>query len=298
MDRLTYFLRRTTRQLRGASALSTLSLLTCSVSMTIFAVYALLFGNVRDLTQAWNRRIEVHAFLVDRLGHPEVQELTHRVEALPGVREVRYISKDEALRDVRRTLGDSADFLEGLDSNPFPASLEISLEPRYRHPDHIREIAENVRSLPGVEDVEYGEAWVRKFASILSIVRVGGYLLGFALFVGVVFIVSNTIRLSFLARQEEVNVMRLVGATNTFIKVPFYIEGILMGAASGVLGLALAYAFYLAVSQRIDVSLFLLLGGERFHFFSTAESLGLIALASALGLLGSVFSLTRALRQT
>lgn len=296
MDRLLYFLGRTWRQLRSATALNLLSLLTFAISMTILSVYALLFSNLSELTQVWNRRIQIHAYLKDGLKVDDADATRRALLSIPGVREATFISKDEAIREVRSNLGDSASFLEGIESNPFPASFQISLEPRFRHPDRIREIVDRIRRMDGVEDVEYGESWVRKFSSILSILRVGGYLLGVALFIAVVFIVSNTIRLSFLSRMDEISVMKLVGATPTFIKIPFYLEGALLGLAGGLLGLLFAYAFYAATSAKIDVSLFLLLGGERFTFFTPMGLLSILLLSSGLGLLGSALSLARALR--
>lgn len=296
MDRFVYFLQRTGQNLRSALVLNVLSLLTFAISMTIFIVYGLIFRNVTELTQVWNRRIQIHAYLKDGLKDAHIHNLRQAVSAVPGVKTLTYLSKEDAIREVRKSLGDSSSFLEGITANPFPASLQIDLEPRYRHPERIRDVVDELKKLEGIEDIDYGEAWVRKFSSILSLVRVGGYFLGLALFIGVVFIISNTIRLSFFARKEEIDVMKLVGATPTFVKMPFYFEGILLGGAGGLLGLAFSYLFYAVTSRRIDVSLFLLLGGERFSFFSGMESIALVALAAALGWAGSALSLARAVR--
>jgi cell division transport system permease protein len=159
----------------------------------------------------------------------------------------------------------------------------------------IDTLAANLESLPQIEEVEYGQRWVGRFAQIISLFRLAGYAMGALFFMATIFIVANTIRLVIYSRREEVEIMRLVGATDNFIKIPFYFEGIIQGALGAVIGLAMLYIAFMFVSANVDKGFFP--GLFRFHFLPPTILLAILVVSMVVGWLGCFISLKQYLKQ-
>ena len=159
----------------------------------------------------------------------------------------------------------------------------------------IDSLASRVEAQPQVEEVEYGQRWVGRFAQIISLFRLTGYAMGALFFMATIFIVANTIRLVLYSRREEVEIMRLVGATDSFIKIPFYFEGLIQGALGAIAGLAMLYIAFMFVSSNVEKGFFP--GLFRFHFLSPTLLLAILLVSMLVGWLGCLISLKQFMKQ-
>lgn len=234
------------------------------------------------------------AYLKPGINHTDLTNLKLKIQSLDGVRQLRFISRQEALNRLKTQMEHQSSLFENLTENPLPDSFEIRMTASTTSWQKIESIAEQIESLTLVEEVEYGRRWVGRFVRFISLFRLVGYAMGTLFFMATVFIVANTIRLVIYSRREEVEIMRLVGATDGFIKIPFYIEGLIQGALGGVIGLVTLYICFIFISSNVDQGF--LPGLFRFQFLSPAI-IGAILLDSILvGWLGCYISLNQFLK--
>jgi len=186
--------------------------------------------------------------------------------------------------------------LKGLPRNPLPASLEIRLKPEYRNSFGVSGLVEKLRGAKEIADLQYGSEWVERFSAFMVLFQVLGLGLGGLLLLTAIFVISNTIRLNIFARREEIEIMRLVGATGIFIRAPFYIEGILQGLLGACLALAILLVFFQLFLTKVYEPLTYLLGNFPLQFLTSRQAAELALGGLALGLLGTQVSVGRYLR--
>ena len=194
---------------------------------------------------------------------------------------------------LKKHFGDQDQVLEGFTADILPASFEIQLQGAYRNSGEIRQVVLRLKNTDGISDVQYGQQWIDRFSAFMGIYRFSTLLLGLLLSVAIAFIVSNAIRLSIYSRREELEIMKLVGATPGFIKIPFYIEGGLQGIIGSSMSLILLmvlYVFFLSeLSHRVRFyGLFV-----DIHFLTPTAILSIIIGGGLLGFLGSLLSLAQ-----
>jgi cell division transport system permease protein len=156
---------------------------------------------------------------------------------------------------LKKQMKHQSSLLSDLKENPLPDAFEIRMIAASQNREKIETLADRIESLPSVEAVEYGQGWLDRFANIFNLFRLAGYAMGGLFFMASVFIVANTTRLVLYSRREEVEIMRLVGAEDGFIKAPFYIEGLIQGAVGGLIGLILLYVTFLFISSNVEQDL-------------------------------------------
>lgn len=278
-----YALREAMLAFRRAPLLSALGIATVAFSLFSLGLFGLVALNIRDALGRVEERVEVRAFMRDSVSYDEVARVSSAVRAYPEVAAVNVVSSDEALRRARRELGE---FRDVFDAAVLPASVELRLRPGHRDEADVRAVAERVRRLPGVDDVRYGEEWVQKLAAIRAVATAAGVALGSAFAVAALIIIGATIRIAVLARSREIQLMRLVGATDSFVRLPFLIEGALGGLLGGGLALVLTYVACEVVRRYVIEVAFLP---------PFAAVLGVFG-GGVLGLLGSAASVGRHLR--
>lgn len=250
MWRQTAFIFRLAGQdLRGNAAIHAVAAAIISAAFLAVGVFLLIAVNLRALAAHWEKTIQVCIYLQDEATSAQKDQLLTRVRALPGVTGVSYLSREQALAEFKAALGRDQDLLTGLDENPLPASLIVSLSSPARHAEKVAAMAREVSAWPGVEEVDYGGSWLNNFSRAIQMVEAGVLVLGVLLLVAVVFIISNTIRLAMYSRQEEIGIMKLVGAGNLLIRLPFLLEGMVQGlTAAGLGALSLWLLFWLGLS--------------------------------------------------
>jgi cell division transport system permease protein len=280
------------RGLVASPVTSAVAVATIGVCLVLVGAFALLAWNMEELLRGVGDELRVTAFLEEGLAPARQQELAVAARAAPGVAEVRLVSKEEALERFRTGVGRGGAFLEGLEANPLPASLEITLEPASRSAEGMRLVVAALAGAPGIDDLASGQEWVEGYLRAIALVRGVGIGLGAILALAALLIVANTIRLAVLARRDELEILALVGASRPFVATPFLLEGAAQGAAGGLVALALLGALFRLVLPELEFGLALVLGGIEPRFFALPEAAGLVAAGAALGLVGSAAALS------
>jgi cell division transport system permease protein len=183
--------------------------------------FLLVFVNLENAAENWSEKVQVTVYFDKDLTVQEQTTIRGRINDIPGVSKLFYISREEALKRFRGRLRGQETLLEGVQSDIMPSSFEIGLKRTHRDSNSIEAFVSALKKIPDIKEVQYGEEWVRRFNTFLNFMRMLGGLLGAFLVLAVIFIVSNTIKLTIYARRDELEVMSLVGATPFFIKRRF-----------------------------------------------------------------------------
>lgn len=269
--------------------LNAVTIVTISLSILIVSAFALFFINTNDIMNSWKQGIRIMAYLQPNTPNTRIPEIKQSIQSMPGVTEVRYISKEQGLAQLKSQMKRQASLFENLSENPLPDAFEIKMAAPDQNFDRVEILAGQLESLERIADVEYGQKWLGRFASIVNLFRFAGYAMGGLFFMATVFIVANTIRLVIYSRREEVEIMRLVGATDKFIKIPFYIVGLIQGALGAVFGLAILFVVFFFISTNVKQGLFS--GLFKFQFLPPGIILPIIICSMLVGWLGCYISL-------
>ncbi len=299
MTRTTYkwlfFIRTAIRGITSSPVTSGISVVTIGVSLVLIGVFALLLRNMEELLDQFGDDLRVTAYLESDVSGEALRALEDRARQIPGVEDVEAVSQEQALERFRASVGSGSTLLDGLEINPLPASLEISLSDDRRSAEGMEAVANAIEGLAGVESLSSGRDWVEGYLRAVALVRGVGLGLGIILALATLLIVANTIRLGVYARRDELEILSLVGASRAFVQTPFLLEGLLQGAAGGAIALGLLYALFRLVLPEFEFGLELLLGTAP-SFFSSGEALLLVAGGAGLGLFGSATALAGGLR--
>lgn len=211
---------------------------------------------------------------------------------LPGEKTVLYISKEDAMADLKKTLGGSdAGLLDRLSGNPLPASYEVSFARAKEHDLDPEAITAALVKLIGVADVQCSEEWLNNVKVIIGVVKLISFVVGGLLCLCVVFIMTNTIKLTIFYRKAEIEILKLVGATDWFIKVPFLLEGIIQGFLAGALTLLMLGGGYLFFATK-EIQFFGM-NSLDLVFLSFGHMALIVSISVALGVIGSLMAIGR-----
>jgi cell division transport system permease protein len=288
------YILRALRDINDNRFLNGVAVLTVALSVLIAGAFLLIWSNLNYWMAASESNIRMLVYLKDGATETQSQDTTYRIQGLDGVQKVQFISRAQALSMFKTQLKHQSSLLDGLGENPLPDSLEVDLKKEAIRLNQIEAIAEQITRMPAVEGVEYGQQWMERFANLLKLFRFAGMILGGIFFIASGLIVANTARLVLYSRRDEIEIMRLVGATNLFIKAPFYIEGLIQGASGGGVGLLAVYAAYQFMSSKLTSDQ--ASGFWQIHFLSI-ESIGIIIGCSmGIGLIGCFLSMKQFFR--
>ncbi|MFH1068381.1 MAG: permease-like cell division protein FtsX [Candidatus Glassbacteria bacterium] len=256
-------------------------------SLLVLGLFALALLNLNTLIRYFEDKVEIVAYLKDDAGKSEVGLAVEELTALAGVAQVNYLSKEEALEQFRSDLGPDSDLLQDLEANPVPASLNITMQPGYRDTLHVKTVADQAAGYRFVEEVDYGREWLRRMDVFKHVVSVVGISAAALLGLVAVVLIASAIKIAIFSRQKEIFIMKIVGATNGYIRRSFLLEGFLKGALGGLLAAGCVYAVTEIFSRRV----YSLTGfSDRYYLYTV--------LAGALmGLVGSWLALSRYLRR-
>jgi cell division transport system permease protein len=269
---------------RRAPLLAILGVVTIGFSLFAFGLFGLVALNIRTALREVEDRVEIRAFLVEGARDTQIEELMQRMQKNPAVADVGYVSPDSALTRARAELEEFRDVMDGAF---LPGSVELRLREGRRDPETVAELSRRLQTYPVVEEVRYGREWVEKLYRIRNIAALVGTVLGSVFALVAVIIIGSTIRMAILARTREIEIMRLVGATNMFVRLPYLIDGALKGLLGGILAAILSYGTTVVLARSLMQT----------QFFDTRQLfLGILA-GGLLGLLGSWVSVGRHLRQ-
>jgi cell division transport system permease protein len=249
-----HFVKKTLADIRSNRFLNFITIITISLSILIVSVFLLFFENTSRMIESWNQGGRVMIYLKNDFTMEMLPGLKEKINAVGETEVMIYIPKSYALEKLKNNMSSQSAFLNTLKDNPLPDALEIRMKSNSNF-EKIEEFAQSIKTIAAVEDVEYGQGWLGKFLKIFNLFKITGYAMCSLFFLIALFITANTVRLAFYSRQLEVEIMRLVGATETFIKAPFYLEGVLQGFFGGIIGLAVLLISYLVVSPGITQNL-------------------------------------------
>lgn len=262
---------------------------TVTVSLFVLGVFLILVLNMTKMASSLESQVQISAYLLDGLTAEETKEVEKITREISTVARVEYVSKAQALKTLQERLGDQKKILDALgDSNPLPNYFLVTV----KNSSDVKRTAEVIAEVYGVEEVKYGQDVATNLFELTHLVRVFGLILMAILALATVFIISNTIRLTVFARRKEIAIMKYVGATDSFIRWPFVLEGILLGFIGGSVSAIILRSFYSAMTEKIYATLAFLPLIEQFPFMNYL-SLFLIVSGMLVGILGSTISLKK-----
>ncbi|MEG3638123.1 permease-like cell division protein FtsX [Magnetococcus sp. PR-3] len=288
-------IRQALSQFRSGSMAHWTTIVVIALSLTIYGVFALLITNANMVLEQWRGDNLIAVFLDIHANQNQMDSVYQKLADTPGVIELNAVSPTDALQRMKALLGTEAGLLNGLDENPLPYSLEFKLSTGHEH--KIKALAQQATAWEGVDAVTYNRQWVERLDLVVSSVRMGGNVLSFLLLTAVAFIISNTLKLTIVARKDEIEVMRFIGATNGFIKAPFVYEGVFQGVLGAFGALLLMILFHQLAAHAIQNL------GNSFGFtlilvpLPWVQSMFILGIGIVLGLIGAMLSTMRFLHE-
>jgi len=286
-----YFFRQTFINIANNRLIHAISIGTMIVSLLLLGAFMLFFINVYNWMEGWSQSLSVSVYLRDGIGESAKKQIEAAIKNIPGAVLKEFISKEEALKQLSDALGSQAGLLNSIARNPLPASFEVVFKNITKNQIDPKRIKTDLEKLSGVEEVQYSEQWLDRFEGFLSVLKLLSAIIGGFLCLAVLFIVTNTIKLTIYSRRDEIEIYKLVGATDWFIKIPFLLEGLIHGLVSGLIALLTLFSLYTFISSK-TIQLF---GLPAFTliFLKQNDILLIMALSLCLGLLGSFIAIGR-----
>jgi cell division transport system permease protein len=293
MRRLLYFINQAFASLRGSLGISLLAAGTIAATLLVAAMYAMALQNLENLALVWGRTATLSAYLNEDVPPEGGEAVRQRVALLPTVAHAALVSPKEALERFRARGREAAALVADVTEDALPPSIEIGLRPGFADLQAVEQLARDVATVPGISSVDYGQQEFDRLKALLEVLRYGGLGAGILILLATAFIVSNTIRLTVYARRDEIGILRLVGATRWFVRMPFLIEGGLWGLAGGSLAVLLMWLAHRLLAERLSIAIADVVGGLSVSLFDPTVALAVLAAGLGLGVFGSAFAVGR-----
>lgn len=243
-----YFIREAFKSLYRNNWMGLASVGTVSVSLIIVGVSLITILNTNYLAARLESNVEIISYLKDGVEADQAIQLKEKIQGLSGVAKVRFVTKDEALLEFRKELGDQQNMIDALGgSNPLPNLFKVTTI----SPQDVDKVANKLQSFTEMEKVDYGKGVVEKLFTITKWVRMVGLVVISLLGLAAIFLIATTIRLTVFARRKEIEIMRMLGASNWFIRWPFLLEGMILGFSGAVIAVVVVYASYMSFTNYI-----------------------------------------------
>lgn len=284
-----YFIKEACVSLKRNGFMSIASVTTVALSLLILGLFLVLVLNLSHMATNLESQVQISVYLEDTLKEKDIQEVGMQIKKVPGVTEINYVSKAEAMEKFKKRLGEQQSLLSALgDVNPLPNSYEVKVDT----PDKVKAAATSIAKIKGIENAKFGQDVVEQLFNLTKMIRIVGFVLIIFLALAATFIISNTIRITVFARRKEIGIMKYVGATDSFIRWPFLIEGMMLGFIGAIISVFILNETYGAVTREIHETLTFLpvIGAYPFMFYIT---IFLLIVGTIIGALGSTISLKR-----
>jgi cell division transport system permease protein len=293
MSRALYFLQEAGLYLRENKMASAMTTMTISFTMLIFGLFLLLYLNVSVLMVNVQSEIKILLYLDENNTSNQVAQIRKKLETESAISGMLFISKEQAVDDFKKSMKGNELLLKGLGENPLPASFELTVDPVYRSSEAMARLVDRLREIPGIEEIQYGREWVETVESWLGLFRIGALGIGVILALTVTAIIANTIQLTLLSRRNEMEILRLIGATRSFIGIPFLLEGALISFVSSGLAILMLIGLHQLVLQNLIAGRGGGLKEEWLLFLPAPWISGLLLMGVGLGFIGSYWSFRR-----
>lgn len=287
-----YFIREAFASLRHNGLMSIASISTVALSLLILGMFLIMVLNLNNMASVLESQVQISVYLHDGINDRDMREIGTRIAKLPGVVQVNFINKEQALTRFKQRLGDQQNLLAVLgDTNPLPNAFEVKVD----KPESVKPVAQAVAQMKGVENARFGQEIIEQLFTFTHMVRLVGLALIVFLALAALFIISNTIRITVFARRKEIGIMKYVGATDAFIRWPFLIEGMILGFVGAVIAVFLLIEAYTVLTGQIYEKIVFLPLIPKYPFL-TYVSILLVVTGAVIGALGSTLSLRRFMR--
>ena len=284
-----YALRLAARSLFHDKWINLLSILTITSGLIITALIALSVYNVERAAEKLPEKFSIMLYLKENLSREEVEYIMGTLTKDSAVERVRYIPKDEALKELKVFFKDAPYLIEGLGENPLYDSIEVKLKKEAVGPESVKRLAAEIKEIKGIDELQYGEKFLSSIHSIRVGMRTMGTVFIIIMSVGIIFVCYSTVKILFYRKKEEIETYKLLGATRGFIRTPFIIEGAILGLSSGLLSLFGILSLYYLVIFRLSLTIPLF----KVISFPAIASFSLPPAGLILGMIGAAFAIGR-----
>jgi len=251
---LLYSIQSALKNLWAEKWINILTTLSVGVGLLILGTFVTVTLNMDSVLKKWARSFGIVVYMDDNISAEATGTIRELFKQDPDILEVTYISEDEAIKQLRTILGEDASMLDDLKDNPLPSSFELKLKRALLEPVFVKKKAEEIEKMSGVAQVQYGEKWLASLNTVSRIMKASAIFLGWAILIAIIFITYNTIKIFFYRRKEEIETLKLLGATKSFIRLPFLIEGLVIGLLGGIIGSLALYGIHsIIVAKGFDV---------------------------------------------
>jgi cell division transport system permease protein len=289
-----YFFKTALSNIYNNRLVHMISIGTITISMLLLGFFLLLSVNIKNWLSDWGESLSMSVYIESGLDEAGKAKIESAIGNLKGAEIKEFITKEQALENLKGHLGDQAGLLEGLKSNPLPGSYEVIFHETKDYRADPEKIKTDLEKLNGVDEVQYSKQWLERFQGVMDILRVIGLITGGFLCTAVLFITTNTIKLTIYSRRDEIEIYKLVGATDWFVRIPYLIEGTIQGLLGGIFSYGILLTIYSVFSiKTIQVFGLPLID---FQFLSLEYSIAVIGLSMFLGLTGGLIAIGRFFR--
>lgn len=288
---LIYLFKHAFLNIKNNRLIHLISMGTITTSMLFLGSFLLLSVNMNNWIREWGESLSMSVYLEDGIDENAKGKIESMLIQLKGAEMKGFISKEQAMAHLKEALGAQGGLLSGLKKNPLPSSFEIVFKDINDFQIDPNAIKESLEKIKGVDEVQYSQQWVERFEGVMYVLKVVGFIIGGLLCLGVLFITTNTIKLTIYSRRDEIEIYKLVGATDWFVRIPYLIEGAVQGIISGLVAFMVLFLAYSIFSLK-SIHLFGLPVLD-IIFLSGNHALFIILLSLILGFLGGVIAIGR-----
>ncbi len=262
-----------------------ISITTLTIALLLLGLFSIIYMNTESIIQSFRDKVEMEVFLEEPMADSSAVTIQKQFLQIPGITGIKYVSKSDAAKIFRKEFGE--DIYSVLDFNPLPASFKLQLDDEYKNSDSAVILHQTLKSIKGVDDVIYRKTLLEILDRRVKIFVTASIAIGSVLLIAAIFLVSNTIRLTIYAKRKMITTMKLVGATRSFIRMPFLIEGMLQGFFGGAIASGMIYSIVFFTRTFV--------GSDLAEFFVVEPLFYVVLVFSGilLGLLGSGMSVKR-----
>ncbi len=296
IEKAKFFLRLTGNNLWQFRTRNLFSVTIICLSFLTVGIFLSLANNLRHTARELSNNLTVAFFLDKGVPASTVKALREEAGQPSFIEEVRFVSPEEAMEKFRASFPELGDIVANLKVNPFPASIEARVRSKVSAAGAVLEFVDSMRGRPGITDVQFNQDWVEKMQGFSRLAGAVGAFLGGILLLTSFFIISNVVKLNVFARKNEIEILRLVGSTNLFIRIPFWLEGITLGLLGSLLSLGLLFVVIRLFPFYVGPSLGALQDLLSFRYPDLRQALGLLLGGAATGFVGSATSVSKFLK--
>ena len=230
-----------------------LSIITVSSSLLIITLTIFFLYNIEIASNRLPERYSLTIYLKNNLSDNEINGIIDTIKRRNDVAELKYIPKEDALKELAEVLKDYDDILKGLDENPLSSSIDLKIKREFVDPLYVKKISDELKKISGIEDIYSGENIVESIHILKRSIRNMSIIIFVAISAGIVFVTYSTVKILFYRKKEEIEIFKLLGASRNFIRMPFLFEGAFIGLAGGLLAVLGTFIFYFAITYRLSL---------------------------------------------